>query len=80
MRIADFVPPIVLKLRDRSHQPSTAYRTYEEALGACGNAGYESDQIARVVATKTRRLADGSLDPQRREEKGARVHERRLFQ
>jgi hypothetical protein len=53
MQLKDFIPPVVVKLVQRSKQSQKTYNSYEEAQTVC-ESGYEEDDLANVVYEKTR--------------------------
>jgi putative methyltransferase (TIGR04325 family) len=55
MNLRDFVPPVLLRLRNL-RKPRT-YNSFEDALNSCGK-GYEDDRLANVVCEKTKIYRD----------------------
>jgi putative methyltransferase (TIGR04325 family) len=67
MRLSDFVPPILSRLRhwERRAQPAPPlvklpelFSSYEEAQAACGAGGYEQQDLVEVVFRKTKAYRD----------------------
>jgi putative methyltransferase (TIGR04325 family) len=61
MKLKDFLPPIAYKINNRLfnrkkvpgvHMP--VYSTYSEAITACGDSGYEQEELVEVVFQKTK--------------------------
>jgi putative methyltransferase (TIGR04325 family) len=65
MRLGDFIPPILFKVKSRfvtnkfTHEQQTkAFGSFDQALAACDGYGYENDELVNVVCEKTRRFRD----------------------
>ncbi|MHB1530106.1 MAG: methyltransferase, TIGR04325 family [Acidiferrobacteraceae bacterium] len=62
--VKQVLPPFLLKARKWITLSSPVYRTYDEALTACRQATYESDDVVKVVVEKTIRFKkDIQLSP-----------------
>ena len=63
MRIKDFIPPAIYKIRhklqkqERNMLIQRFYAAYEDGLAACGGKGYELDDLINVVFLKTKALS-----------------------